>query len=112
MKAQNANRDYLDKLVGIFFLIVLSVCFVLNIGKPISLFIGFANKTATEETIGNFETDLAQGFAHKYLFVDMNGLAHKVLLQRTMNDWTMGMGANCLTRLIFRKRGLGQMQIR
>ncbi len=110
MKAQNANRDYLDKLVGIFFLIVLSVCFVLNIGKPISLFIGFANKTATEETIGNFETDLAQGFAHKYLFVDMNGLAHKVLLQRTMNDVVLldnGHGSELFDQTDFSEKGIG-----
>ena len=89
---------------------MLSVCFVLNIGKPISLFIGFTNKTATEETIGNFETDLAQGFAHKYLFVDMNGLARKILLQRTMNDVVLldnGHGSELFDQTDFSEKGIG-----
>lgn len=109
MQIQNADRDYLNMLVGILFIIVLSVCFVLNIGRPTALFISFVNKIATEDTIENFETDLAQGFAYKSLFVDMNGLAHKILLQRTMNDVVLldnGHGSELLDRTDFSEEGI------
>lgn len=109
LQMKNTEKDYLDRLVGVFFLIMLAICFVLNIKKPIALLINFANKVVTEETVENFETDLAQNFAHKYFFVDMNGLTHKILLQRTMNDVVLldnGHGSELFEQTDFTEKGI------
>ena len=55
-------------------------------GQMIAIKNAVETNTFTSEFVENIETQLNENFPEKASFVDINGIAHRILLQREMND--------------------------
>ena len=87
------RRSIAAPIIAVLFFLFVAYAFAENIMTPAASLKAVIDGGSIVEQISGFESRYNGAFVNKTAFVDMNGLGHRVLLQRQMSDvYLMGNG--------------------
>ena len=80
------RRSISGPIIAVLFLLFVAYAFTKNIMTPLTAVKNVYDGGSITDQIAGFENQYNSAFVNKAAFVDINGLGHRVLLQRQMTD--------------------------